>query len=94
MAMRSNLTEQPENVNEIIDLQKSAGSALLVIIEVGACRMEGWKFTILDCVARCWVGLVDFDSDGMGKSNPTLINECRESGSDFYFFQIWSCKIS
>jgi len=47
---------------DVIELQKSAGRLLLVIIDVGACRMEGWKFTILDCVARCWVGLVDTGS--------------------------------
>lgn len=67
LAMRSNMPVQPENLNEIIELQKSAGRLMLVIIEVGACRMEGWKFTILDCVARCWVGLVDFSSGGMGE---------------------------
>ena len=39
---------------------------MLMIMDVAACRMEGWKFMILDGMARCWVGLVDFDSDGIG----------------------------
>jgi len=69
MAMRSTMQEQPENISDIIELQKSAGRVMLVIMDVAACRMEGWKFMILDGVARCWVGLVDFDSDGIGKSS-------------------------
>lgn len=66
MALRSTSSIQPTNVTDTFELQKSAGRVLLVIIEVGACRMEGWKFTILDCVARCWVGLVDFGTGGIG----------------------------
>lgn len=58
---------QTKSTNDVLELQKSAGRVLLVIIEVGACRMEGWKFTILDCVARCWVGLVDSGPSGIGK---------------------------
>jgi len=69
MAMRSTTQEQPENISDIIELQKSACRVMLVIIDVAACRMGGWKFTILDGVARCWVGLVDFDFDGIGKSS-------------------------
>ncbi|KAJ3571675.1 hypothetical protein NP233_g3604 [Leucocoprinus birnbaumii] len=75
LAMRSNMPVQPENLNEIIELQKSAGRLMLVIIEVGACRMEGWKFTILDCVARCWVGLVDFSSGGMDLDLQNILRE-------------------
>jgi len=67
--MRSTMQERPENISDIIELQKSAGRVMLVIMDVAACRMEGWKFMILDGVARCWVGLVDFDSDGTGKSS-------------------------
>lgn len=68
--MRSTMPDQSENVNDIIELQKSAGRVMLVIIDVGACRMEGWKFTILDGVVRCWVGLVE--SNGRGKSSPCV----------------------
>ena len=67
--MRSTMQEQPENISDIIELQKSAGRVMLVIMDVAACHMEGWKFMILDGVARCWVRLVDFDSDGIGKSS-------------------------
>lgn len=70
MAMRSTMPDQSENVNDIIELQKSAGRVMLVIIDVGACRMEGWKFTILDGVVRCWVELVE--SNGRGKSSPCV----------------------
>lgn len=67
MMMRSTGQPQTQATNDIVELQKSAGRVLLVVIEVGACRMEGWKFTILDCVARCWVSGVDFSTGGMGK---------------------------
>jgi len=40
-----------------------------MIMDVAACRMERWKFMVLDGMAQCWVGLVDFDSDGIGKSS-------------------------
>ena len=50
----------------MIELQKSAGRVMLVIMDVASCRMEGWKFMILDGMARRWV---DFDSDGIGKSS-------------------------
>jgi len=63
------MQERPENIIDIIELQKSAGRVMLVIMDVAARRTEGWKFMILDGVARCWVGLVDFDSDGIGKSS-------------------------
>jgi len=66
MAMWSTMQE---NISDIIELQKSAGRAMLVIMDIAACRMEGWQFMILDGVAWCWVGLVDFDSDGIGKSS-------------------------
>jgi len=66
MAMRSAMQEQPENITDIIELQKSAGRVMLVIMDVASCRMVGWKFMILDGMARCWV---DFDSDGIGKSS-------------------------
>ncbi|KAF9448472.1 hypothetical protein P691DRAFT_792581 [Macrolepiota fuliginosa MF-IS2] len=62
LAIRSTPQLQKKPLNDVLELQKSAGKLLLVIIDVGACRMEGWKFTILDCVARCWVGLVDSGS--------------------------------
>jgi hypothetical protein len=70
MLMRSNTTQSLQQIqiaNDIIELQKSAGRALLVVIEVGATRMEGWKFTILDCVAQCWVSSVDVNTGGIGK---------------------------
>ena len=67
--MRSTMQEQPENISDVIELQKSAGRVMLVIMDVASCRMVGWKFMILDGVARCWVRLVDFDSDGIGKSS-------------------------
>jgi len=40
-----------ENISDIIELQKSAGRAMLVIMDIAACRMEGWQFMILDGVA-------------------------------------------
>jgi len=64
------MPDQSENVNDIIELQKSAGRVMLVIIDVGTCRMEGWKFTILDGVVRCWVELAE--SNGRGKSSPCV----------------------
>ncbi|KAF5363567.1 hypothetical protein D9756_000959 [Leucocoprinus leucothites] len=75
MAMRATVPAQPENADDIIALQKSAGRVMLVIIEVGACRMEGWKFTILDCVARCWVGLFDSNSSGMDMELQNILRE-------------------
>jgi len=81
------MQERLENISDITELQKSAGRVMLVIIDVVACRMEGWKFMILDGVARCWVGLVDFDSNGIGKlsSCVVLLTE---------FVQTWNYKIS
>ena len=64
--MWSTMQEQSENITDMIELQKSAGRVMLVIMDVASCRMEGWKFMILDGMARRWV---DFDSDGIGKSS-------------------------
>lgn len=68
MVMQIQSSPQTQITKDIIELQKSAGKALLVIIEVGSSRMEGWKFTILDCVAQCWVRGIDAGTGGMGKS--------------------------
>jgi hypothetical protein len=70
MLMRSNIPQplqQTQNTNDVIELQKSAGRALLVVMEVGASRIEGWKFTILDCVAQCWVRSVEVNTGELGK---------------------------
>ena len=38
--MWSTMQEQPENISDIIELQKSVSWVMLVIIDIAACHME------------------------------------------------------
>ncbi|EKM75759.1 hypothetical protein AGABI1DRAFT_131988 [Agaricus bisporus var. burnettii JB137-S8] len=75
MLMQIQSSPQKQTTKDIIELQKSAGKALLVIIEVGSSRMEGWKFTILDCVAQCWVRGIDAGTGGMDSGLQAILRE-------------------
>lgn len=44
-----------------VDLQLASVRALAVVIEECKPRIAGWRLTILDAVARCWVDWCDKD---------------------------------
>jgi len=57
----------PSMVSPSRNMQLSSLRALGVLVDECAPRMPRWKGTVIDGVAKCWVGIVDTGIDDPGK---------------------------
>jgi hypothetical protein len=63
----------PSFVSPSRDMQFSSLRVLGVLIDECSPRMHRWKATILDAVAKCWVGIVDSGVDDPGMRDRSFV---------------------